>query len=398
MRVPPSRDFRILIAASIASQLGDWAARLALSLLVFARTGDPTTVGIVATVLVLPWLGPGQWLAAQGDRMDRRRLLILCDIVRGAIFLAIGLIELSLPLIILLVAVAATADPVFEANRSALVVDVVPVDDYPAAIQLANALNQAAQLVGFGTGGLLAALLGPSGALALNGGTFLLSALLLSRIKQRSEAQRKAAMPRLSHAWEFLANDKLSLIAVSTTFVTVACAMAIESQAVVYGSNVAGLSAAGTGMLAAVVPAATLLSIVDLNADGNDREVLEHGLSLAFIASLPAAIFLGTGTNTAGAFVGFALVGLVFTFSTAANIAVGRRIPADIRAGTFGVLQALVFLATTLGTALGGISAGHLGSRRAAAAAMLVTSASSLAAVAALNSKTLADDRAPAHA
>ncbi len=384
MRVPASRDFRTLVAASIASQLGDWAARLALSLLVFARTDDPKAVGLVATVLVLPWLGPGQWLAALGDRVDRRRLLMACDIIRGASFLLIGFVELSLLPLVIVVTIAATADPVFEANRSALIVDLVPDDDYPAAIQVAGAINQAAQLAGFASGGLLAALLGASGALALNGVTFLFSALLLSQIRTRTETQRAGSKPKLSHAYRFLANDRVSLIAVATTFVTVACAMAIESQAVVYGGDIVDLSDAGTGLLAAVVPAATLLAILDLNTEGSDHDVLEQGLIVAFMASIPAAFLLGTGANQASAFVGFAMVGMVFTFSTSANIAVGRRIPSDIRAGTFGVLQALVFLATSLGTAAGGIFAQSIGSERAAAGAMVATAAMALAATTAL--------------
>ncbi|MEZ5225794.1 MAG: MFS transporter [Acidimicrobiales bacterium] len=391
MRVPPSRNFRTLIGASVASQLGDWAARLALSLLVYERTGDPSTVGLVATILVLPWLGPGQWLAAWSDRLDRRRLLMGCDIVRGAVFVAIGFVNLPLPVLLPMIALAATIDPVFEANRSALIVDIVPEDDYPAAIQVAGAINQASQLIGFSLGGVLSALLSPSGALALNGASFLLSALLISHIRVTSTTDRSTTSPSLSQAYRFLADDPLSRTAVIVTFLTVAAAMAVESQAVVYGSAVVGLDDVGTGLLAAIVPAATLLSIMDLRTDGDDREVLEQGLFLAVAAAIPAAILLGGGFNRASAFVGYAAVGLIFTFSTAANIAVGRRIPAESRAGTFGVLQAMVFLATSLGAALGGVGADLVGSKQAAAIAMLVTAASSLAGVTLLRSRKVSE-------
>ncbi len=391
MRVPQSRDFRTLVAASIASQLGDWAARLALSLLVFERTGDAKAVGLVAMVLALPWLGPGQWLATQGDRVDRRRLLMGCDTLRGAIFVTIGFFELSLPVLIVLIALAATIDPVFEANRSAMVLDLVPNEDYPAAIQVSNAINQAAQLGGFAVGGALAAVFSPSGALALNGATFLLSALLISRIRTRTTSKRSATSPSIRQAWSFLANDRLSLVAVATTFLTVASAMTVESQAVVYGSDVVGLGKAATGLLAAVVPAATLLSIMNLETDGDDHDILEQGLFLALVASVPAALLLGTARTEASAFVGYALVGLVFTFATAANIAVGRRIPSHIRAGTFGVLQALVFLATSLGAAIGGFGAELVGSKQTAALAMLVTTTASLGAIAVLRTRHVLD-------
>ncbi len=380
MRLLPNTDFRFLVGASTASQVGDWSARLALALLIFERTDSPTAVGLVAALLVLPWLGPGQWLAVQGDRLDRRRLLVICDLTRGLVFLLIGSLDLPIPVLLGLVVIAATIDPVFEANRSALIIDIVPDDDYAVAIQTSHAINQGSQLAGFAVGGLLVAALGASGALALNGVTFLLSAWLMSRIRASSRAERSGTKPNLAQAWQFLVGDRLALVAVAATFVTVGSAMAIESQVAVYGSEVAGFSGLGIGLLAALVPAATLLAVVFLSTNGDDKAVLIRGLRLALLGSIPAGVLLTLGSNLAVIATGYALVGVVFTFSTAANIAIGRRIPAGIRAGTFAVLQALVFIATSLGSVLGGLASDLFGSRSAAGGAMVICAGSCVAA------------------
>ena len=73
----PGRDFRLIWTAGIVSQLGDWSARLALALLVLGRSGKATTVGIVAALFVIPWLGAGQMLTAWSTRFSRR-MVVAC--------------------------------------------------------------------------------------------------------------------------------------------------------------------------------------------------------------------------------------------------------------------------------------------------------------------------------
>ncbi len=372
VRIPPSANFRYLLAGGIVSQLGDWAARLALALLVFQRTDSAAAVGLLSALLVLPWLGLGQYLSTWGDRIDRRRLLVLCDVARGAIFLVIGFSSLPIAGLLALVFLAATIDPVFEANKAAMVVDVVPKADYPEAIQMIQVVSQTAQLVGFGLGGVLAAALTAEGALALNGVTFGLSAVLLSRVSGRFKSDRSQARPSLNQATRFLRDDPISRIAVIGTFLTVACAMSVESQAAVFGSNVAGLGETGVGLLAACVPASTLACVSLIDTAGTDKVLLKRGAVVSALGAWPAIPLLILGSEWQASFAAFLLVGTVFTFSTVGNIAVGRRIPADIRAGTFAVLQASVFLAVSTGSFLGGLLAGATTSEVAAVGAMVV--------------------------
>ena len=60
LRVPA---FRRLWLAQLVSELGDWAARLALSYLVYERTGSAALAGIVTAASLIPWLGRGRLLA-----------------------------------------------------------------------------------------------------------------------------------------------------------------------------------------------------------------------------------------------------------------------------------------------------------------------------------------------
>src|SRR5689334_10495510 len=81
--------YRRLWTAEVLSGMGDWAARLALSVLVLERTGSATVMALVTAASLVPWIGPGQVLATFGDRFGRRPVMIASDVVRATAFLAL---------------------------------------------------------------------------------------------------------------------------------------------------------------------------------------------------------------------------------------------------------------------------------------------------------------------
>ena len=363
----PNRNYRIVLVGSTISQIGDWASRLALSVLVYQSTGSPLLVGLLAAILVIPWLGPGQWLAAKGDNLNRKNLLIGCEVMRSAVFLLIGAFNPPVVALFALVLLAATIDPVFESNRSALITEIVSKAEYGQAIKLAHTVNQTSQLFGYAIGGGAIAIFNAQGTLLGNGISFMLSAIsfILVRYTPPVKEIKASASASLSKAIQFLRSDKLSAYALILSIVTIVCANSVESQVAVYGEVVGGLNPSGVGILAAVVPLATLAGIIFIKADSSDSELLLEGTYLTIMAAA-----LGTGVfffeGIAAAYVGFGIIGTLFVFSTAANIVVGRRIPDEARASTFAVLQTSIFLAMSGGAVLGGGLVSVFGSRNAA--------------------------------
>ncbi|MFQ5558814.1 MAG: MFS transporter [Acidimicrobiales bacterium] len=389
--MPPSRDFRLLWSASVISQLGDWSARLAIALLVFAQTGRASLVGAAATMFVLPWLGPGQLLASFGDRMDRRRLLVGCDTLRAAVFVLIAAVDLPVGPLFVAIAVAALVDPVFEANRSALIVEVVPHDDYADAIQLSHVADQSAQLGGFALGGVLVALLEPEGTLAANAATFLLSALLISRVRARSSHHDRAVRPSLATAVAFVRSDAIAGIGTAATMIAVFCVAAVETQVAVYGEVVAGLGSAGIGLLAAAVPVGTIIVVGAVSVKGEDLAVLRRGVLAGLVVSALAGVSLAAEPRSPYTFPGFVLVGMALAVAAPANVVVGRRIPGESRAGTFAMLQAAIFVALSTGAAVGGIVSESITPGASAATAMWLLTVGSAVAMIAL--RTVAERR-----
>ncbi|WP_460868689.1 MFS transporter [Rhodococcus aerolatus] len=172
-------EFRWLWLADVQSLLGDQVARVALSVLVFSRTGSGFATAAVYALTYLPALVGGVLLGPLADRVPRRRLLVLGDLARAALLAVMAVPGVPLPALAGLLVLAVLVGAPWSAAESALVADVLSAEHYPVGVAWRGATSQAAQLAGFAAGGGLVALVGPGTALAVDAATFALSALVI---------------------------------------------------------------------------------------------------------------------------------------------------------------------------------------------------------------------------
>lgn len=83
-----NRSFMKLFWGQLVSSCGDWLTTLALISLVYAITDSALAVGGMVAFRVVPALFSGPIAAFITDRVDRRRLMILCNVSRGVLILA----------------------------------------------------------------------------------------------------------------------------------------------------------------------------------------------------------------------------------------------------------------------------------------------------------------------
>jgi len=366
------RDYRAIWVAQVLSQLGDWAARVALAYLVLKRTGSPALTAAVTAVSVLPWVGIGQVMATLGDRFPRRRVLVVADLFRAAAF---ALMALPIPpaAILVLAFVAALATPSFESAKSALIPEVVPDELYGDALALSHMTNQAAQVVGFMSGGGLVALVGrPQIALLVNAGSFLLSALALSRLGGGGNPQPvRSTSSRLGAAARALTRDPHLRRAALLGIVPQASAMAAESTVAVYVHDELHRGPALIGVLAAAIPVGMILAASVSPRRGDHKRLLRVSAVLVLIGASIAFVGFAARAHLPWVLIPYLGVGVVFALIVPANTVVGARLPRDVRASAFGLLQGTLMAAQAIGALVGGVLASQIGVAGACSLSML---------------------------
>jgi len=87
-----NKNFMRLFWGQLISCMGDWVATFALMSLVYRLTGSSLAVGGILAFRIVPALFSGPLAAVITDRLDRKKLMIGCDISRGLIILAAPLV------------------------------------------------------------------------------------------------------------------------------------------------------------------------------------------------------------------------------------------------------------------------------------------------------------------
>jgi MFS family permease len=172
-------EFRSMWLAELLSVCGDQLARVALSVLVYDRTGSALLTGLTYALTFAPSLLGGLLFGGLADRFPRRAVLVAVDSGRALLMAAVALPGVPFWLMGLLVAGVSMANPLAKSAQLALLPQVLAGDRFVVGMALRNVTIQSAQLAGFAGGGLLVAAVSPGLALALDAVTFVCSALLV---------------------------------------------------------------------------------------------------------------------------------------------------------------------------------------------------------------------------
>ncbi|MEU5537352.1 MFS transporter [Streptomyces sp. NPDC020362] len=201
------RDFGIFWAAQTLSVLGDSFALIALPLLVLEATGSVARMGLLTAVGGAASVLAAVFAGAVVDRVDRRRLLIVCDLARMVLYGLIPLVWAFGPRIWVLYAVLPVCEAVgmfFAVGYVTVVRGLVGTARLTEANGLLNSTAAAAGVVGPLCAGLVAAWTGPAAAVAVDAASFAVSAacLLLVRLNPRPADDRPTS--RTGTLWQDL--------------------------------------------------------------------------------------------------------------------------------------------------------------------------------------------------
>ncbi|CAN5655288.1 MFS transporter [soil metagenome] len=353
------REFRYLFAAYLLSLAGDQLAKVALSIVVFERTGSALLSAITFAVGYLPWLIGGPLLSVYADRLPRRQVMIGCDLIRMLIIGALAIPGIPLGLLVGMLFVANLFTPPFEAARAATTPEILSGDRYAVGLALSNISAQLAQVGGFVAGGALVLAVSARGALLIDAATFAVSAVLLwVGVRVRPAAARGERLSLWADAKEGIAvvfcTPRIRRL-IAMLWVAAALGFAPEGLAAAYAAEL-DKGAAAVGLLLAANPLGLTIGglvIGRMMRPSRRQRLLVPLAVLSVLALVPAATTPWLPVILALLF----LSGVGFSFVIPLNVLVVQAVPDAARARAFGVIATGLQAVQGLGIVAAGLVA-----------------------------------------
>jgi predicted MFS family arabinose efflux permease len=362
------RDFRWLWSGNAAGNLADGIAFVAIPLVATSITTNPTLIAglalvysAVRTLLVVP-------VGVIVDRVDRRLLMWLPNVLRGLILLALSLAFAAgnESLLLLYIAFALVGGMEIAADNAAISVlpDLVDTEDLDRANgRIATAQLVADEFIGPPFGGFLFAL-AVAAPLAATGALYAAAGLLFLGVPRKprpAKTEAAAAVVTRPSMWRdaaagttWIRSQPLLLgLAITGGLASVAYMMTF-SIIVLYATEILGLSPTGYGVILAVSSLGGLLASF---STAKMRQVVGYRFLVPGALALGAITMVGLFFTTSAYVAGLLLAAYIFHV-TAWNICVvslrQRLVPDEMR----GRQNSLFKLSGLVGLVLGAAMAG----------------------------------------
>ncbi len=301
-------DFRLLWAGAFTSSVGTWMQTVAQNWLVLTMTGSASWLGFTAFLQETPFLLFSLFGGVLADRRDRRRILLLSQVVQlSSAFLLAGLIftnHIQVWMILVLAVVVGFAQSFGGPAYQALVPTLVDREDLPNAVVLNSIQFNLARVIGPVLAGIAFYKLGAAACFGLNGLSFFAVIVALLLLKRGA--------PTGAASGSVLENLKAGLVAVrdarglrgliGLSFVGSLCAFPLVTFLPVFAKDVFGQDAKGYSALLAAFGCGAVCGALGTAGFGHVKrrgalavvmQMTFGGLSIAFALSRVAWISYG---------------------------------------------------------------------------------------------------------
>jgi len=175
-----NRNFSLLWTGQLVSTVGDSLTSLAASILVFRMTDSALSVGLMLMATAAPSLLVGLVAGVFVDRFDRKRIMIVADLIRAMLVLLIPvLVPINIVWLYVIVILTSAVGQFFNPAHSSVLPEVASDEELAAANSFIAISSFGSTAVGFAASGLIASQFPIEWAFYLDGMTFLASALCI---------------------------------------------------------------------------------------------------------------------------------------------------------------------------------------------------------------------------
>lgn len=184
-----NRDFRLLAGALTQSAMGDWAYNVALVVYVYQHTHSAAWVSAATLGRMIPRFLASPYGGVIAERFERIHVMVTSDLLRCALMVGMTVAMASNGPAWSVIAIAAfitISGSVYDPSTAAMLPQLLGEDDLAAGNAVTEGINNVAIIAGPGIGAIVLALGSPAMVTGIDAVTFVISAILVSRLHARS--------------------------------------------------------------------------------------------------------------------------------------------------------------------------------------------------------------------
>jgi len=326
------RDFVFLWLSNLCNASANWFQQFTVPWLVWDISHSPLWVGIAAGMRSFPFLFIGPLAGVLADRVDRRKLVLVIQTVLAAVVFAFAVAVLKgyvipkagnihnaptgvNPGVLYATAftfLTGTLHALIQPVRQAMVANTVPRRDLWNAIALNSIAGNMARVVGPALGGVIYALLSPAANFFIQGGLFLLMALMMVPLnlpyREEGTARRASVLTNLKQGFSYVASERVIRRLLLLSYIPALFAASIlqmipviADRVLAQGPEVGGVlvGAMGVGGIVGTIGFASMGGMANRGGIGLlaltllSGSVLALGISTRLLVSLAAMFCMG---------------------------------------------------------------------------------------------------------
>lgn len=293
-----NHTFLILLSGRFISQLGDKLYLIALPWLVLDLTHSAVQTSLTLALEMLPLVVFAPFIGVYVDRKSRKKLMILSDWIRGLVVIIISLLAvfelLLMPYIYLAAILLSTLTLLFDSASQGYLPDIVPNELLFEANTDLTFVSTLMRLIGPILAGILIGIIGAINTVALNGVSFILSAIILSLLPKDYIHKTPIIKPNkiledIKEGFQYLFQHEILLpIAIFSTFMNVGIYLTVtlfifESKEILgYSSTETSIIFWISGLFATI----TILLLRYIKRFFTKGQIIRYGSIIVFFAIL----------------------------------------------------------------------------------------------------------------
>lgn len=316
--LPPAmqhRDFNLYFVGSVATAAGSQFTTVAMAWEIYELTNSALALALLGLTRALPQMSLALVGGLLADAMDRRRFMIVTQVIQAIVSLvlaALALTDAMTPLALILGSLAFGICGAIETpSRQAVVPNMVPRADLTSAIALNNAGRNASPSVGAALAGALLAAAGPGWCYLVDGVSWfaMVGALLLLRASLQSERRSSVSLRALGEGIAFVRSQRVVLSFMVMDFGAMFFGTA-NSLLPIYARDILQVGPVGLGLMFAAPSVGQVATGFVIGATGTIRRagrwvligIATYGLCICGFALSPVLwlsllMLLGTGVG-----------------------------------------------------------------------------------------------------